>query len=197
VAALVPSAGIKLHQTDLRATASGIREEIMNRRSVLSISVMTMLGLAVLPNGAISQQKSLKDQLVGTWTFVSSTTKLPDGSPVWGSNPKGLVIFTENGRYSSHVMRTDRPKFAANSRAKGTPEENKAAVLGGIASFGTYTVDEAKKTFTIRYEGSSYPNLEGTEQTRPFTIAGDELKVTNPSPSVGGPPSEITYRRAK
>jgi Lipocalin-like domain len=118
------------------ARAFSIREEIMNRRSVLSISVMTMLGLAVLPSGAISQQKSLKDQLVGTWTFVSSTTKLPDGSPVWGSNPKGLVIFTENGRYSSHVMRTDRPKFAANSRAKGTPEENKAAVL--VARFNQF-----------------------------------------------------------
>lgn len=169
----------------------------MNRRLALSISAVMMLGFAAIPGSAISQQKSLKDQLVGTWTFVSSTTRLPDGSPVWGSNPKGLTIFTENGRYSSHIVRSDRPKFAANSRAKGTPEENKAAVLGGIASFGTYTVDEGKKTFTIRFEGSSYPNLEGTEQTRPFTITGDELKVTNPAPSIGGSPSEITYRRAK
>jgi Lipocalin-like domain len=169
----------------------------MNRRCILRLSAITALAVALLPSNGISQQKSLKDQLVGTWTFISSTTKLPDGSLVWGSNPKGLVIFTENGRYSSHVVRSDRPKFASNSRAKGTPEENKAAVLGGIASFGTYTVDEANKTFTIRFEGSSYPNLEGTEQVRPFTIVGDELKVTNPSPSIGGVPSEITYRRAK
>jgi len=151
----------------------------------------------LLPGAAVGQQKSLKDQLVGSWTFISSTTKLPDGSPVWGSNPKGLTIFTQDGRYSSHIVRSDRPKFASNSRAKGTPEENKAAVLGSIASFGSYTVDEAKKTFTIRYDGSSYPNLEGTTQTRPVTIVGDELKVTNPSPSIGGAASEITYRRAK
>jgi hypothetical protein len=168
----------------------------MNHHRFASLLTI-MLGLALLPGTALGQQKTLKDQLVGNWTFISSTTKLPDGSPVWGSNPKGLVIFTENGRYSSHIVRSDRPKFASNSRAKGTPEENKAAVLGGIASFGSYTVDEAKKTFTVRFDGSSYPNLEGTTQTRPFTITGDELKVTNPSPSIGGQASEITYRRAK
>ena len=168
----------------------------MNQHRFVSLLTI-MLGLVLLPGTAVGQQKSLKDQLVGTWTFISSTTKLPDGSSVWGSNPKGLTVFTENGRYSSHIVRSDRPKFAANSRDKGTPEENKAAVLGGIASFGSYTVDEAKKTFTIRFEGSSYPNLEGATQTRPFTIIGDELKVTNPSPSIGGIASEITYRRAK
>jgi hypothetical protein len=151
----------------------------------------------VLGSSALAQQKSVKDQLVGSWIFVSSTTKAEDGSPFWGANPKGLVIFTANGRYSTHLMRSDRPKFSANSRTKGTPEENKAAVLGNISSFGTYTVDEDKKTFTIRFEGSTYPNLEGTVQARPFEIVGDELRVTNPAPTAGGPPSHIVYRRDK
>ena len=147
-------------------------------------------------NEALAQQKS---PLVGAWTFVSSTTKGPDGNPVWGSNPRGLTIFTESGHYSSHVLRADRPKFAAKSRMQGTPEENKAAVQGGIASFGTYTVNEANQTFTIRFQGSSYPNQEGTEQTRPFKIwgEGEEMTVTNPAPSAGGAPSQIAYRRAK
>ena len=144
-----------------------------------------------------AKAQTLKQQLIGTWTFVQSTTKMPDGSPVWGSNPKGLLIFTENGRYSSQIVRSDRAKFASNNRATGTPEENKATVQGTIASFGTYSVDEANKTFTVRFEGSTYPNNEGTEQTRPVAISGDELKITNPSPSVGGSPSELVYRRAK
>ena len=66
-----------------------------------------------------------------------------------------------------------------------------------MASEVTYTVDEANKTYSLRYEGSSYPNLEGTVSTRPFTIMGDELRVTNPAPTVGGPPSQLVYRRAK
>jgi hypothetical protein len=34
------------------------------------------------------------------------------------------------------------------------------------------------------------------EQTRPFTISGDELKIANPSSSAGGQ-SELLYKRAK
>ena len=48
----------------------------MNRRSVLSIM---MLGLTALPNSAISQQWSIKDQLVGTWTLASWEHALPNG----------------------------------------------------------------------------------------------------------------------
>jgi Lipocalin-like domain len=173
------------------------KDTTMNRRHILSLSVITAVGVALLPGSALAQQKSLKDQLVGAWTFVSSETKLPDGSLAWGSNPKGLVIFTDNGRYSSHIMRSDRPKFASNNRATGTPDENKAAVQGALSGFGTYSVNEANKTFTVRFEGNSYPNQEGTEQTRACTIAGDELRVMNPSPTVGGPPSQLIYKRAK
>jgi hypothetical protein len=169
----------------------------MNRRSILSLSAITALGVASLPGSAVAQQRTLKEQLVGTWTLVSSSTKAADGSPFWGANPKGQTIFTDNGRFSSHVMRGDRAKFASNNRAQGTADENKAVAQGTISSYGTYTVNEANKTYTLRWEGSSYPNLEGTEQTRPFTIAGDELSVTNPAPTVGGPASQQVYRRAK
>ena len=169
----------------------------MNRRTVLNLSAITALGFALPSSRAVAQQKSLKDQLVGTWTVVSSTTKLPDGSLAWGANPKGLYIFTDNGRYSSHLLRSDRPKFASNNRATGTPEENKAAVLGNSSNFGTYSLNEANKTLTIRFEGSSFPNSEGTEQTRPFTISGDDLTMTNPAPSVGGSASQLVLKRAK
>jgi hypothetical protein len=169
----------------------------MNRRHILSLTVIAASGFALLPGSVLAQQKTLKEQLVGTWTFVSSTTKLADGSPAWGTNPKGLLIFTDNGRYSSHIMRSDRAKFKSNNRGQGTPDENKAMALGTISSFGTYTVNEANKTYTIRFEASSYPNQEGTEQVRSFTIAGDELRVTVPTPTLGGPPSEQVHRRAK
>jgi len=170
----------------------------MNRRHTNIVAALAALVLPafLLASDAVAQQKTLKEQLVGTWTFVSSTGKNADGSPVWGANPKGLVIFTDNGYYSSHIVRADVPKFAAKSRLQGTPEENKAAVHGGIANFGTYTVDEAKKSFTVRFEASSFPNNTGTEQTRPFTITGDELKVINPASSAGGQ-TELIYKRAK
>jgi hypothetical protein len=170
----------------------------MKRSAAPTIIVLAVLSVAasLFAGTAAAQQKTLKEQLVGTWTFISSTGKLADGSPVWGSNPKGLLIFTDNGRYSSHIVRADVPKFAAKNRLQGTPDENKTAVHGSIASFGTYTVNEANKSFTVRFEASSYPNNTGAEQTRPFTIVGDELKVMNPASSAGGQ-SELVYKRAK
>jgi hypothetical protein len=169
----------------------------MKKSVLLSVALLSAIGLGLLAPDAVAQEKSLKDQLIGTWTFISTTGKLADGSPVWGPNPKGLQIFTDNGRYSSLITRTGVPKFAANNRMQGTPDENKAAVQGSVANFGTYTVNEASKTFTVRFEGSTYPNNEGTEQTRSFTIMGDELKVINPASTATGAQSELVYKRAK
>jgi hypothetical protein len=45
---------------------------------------LLLLGIAVPANA-----QALRQQLVGTWTFVSSTTKLPDGSPHGASIRKG------------------------------------------------------------------------------------------------------------
>jgi len=168
----------------------------MHRRYVLG-AFMVALACVLMTTSSHAQQKSLKDQLVGAWTLVSSSSKMADGTPAWGNNPVGLAIFTDNGRYSVQLMRSDLPKFASNSRTNGTPEEYKAVVNGSIASFGTYTVNEANKTFTIHYEGSTFPNRKGTEETRPFVIEGDELRITNPAPSSGGGASQLVYRRAK
>ena len=170
----------------------------MNRRNILGLSTVASLVLTLLLGDAIAQQKSLKDQLVGTWSFVSSTGKLADGSPTWGTNPKGSLILTENGRFSVQIMRTDRPKFASNNRMKGTPEEIKATVEGTISYFGTYAVDEAGKTLTYKIEGASFPNWNGTDQKRPIvSLTPDELKYSNPAPSIGGPTTELMWKRIK
>jgi hypothetical protein len=169
----------------------------MKSRSLLGLLIAT-LGLTLLLGDAIAQRKSLKDQLIGTWTFVSSTGKLTDGSPTWGTNPMGTLIFTENGRFSVQIMRSDRAKFASNNRMKGTPEEIKAMVEGTISYFGTYTVDEAGKILTYKIEGASFPNWNGTDQKRPIvSLTSDELKYSNPAPSIGGPTTELTWKRAK
>jgi hypothetical protein len=167
------------------------------RRYFVGVFMVAPLTCALMTTSSYAQQKSLKEQLVGAWTIVSASTKLPDGTPAWGANPIGLTIFTDNGRYSTQLMRSDLPKFLSNSRVKGTPEEYKAVVLGSIASFGTYTVNEANKTFTIGYEGSTFRNRKGMQDTRSFVIEGDELRITNPAPSTGGGTSQLVYRRAK
>ena len=111
----------------------------MNRRYIVSLSALTALGLALLPSSATSQQKSLKDQLVGTWTLVSATQKTKEGakSDRWGPNPRGRAVFEANGRYSFMIFRTDVLKFAANNMNQVTAEETKAAIQGMTANYGT------------------------------------------------------------
>ena len=106
----------------------------MNRHSVLSVSAIAVLGLALLPASAFSQQKSLKEQIVGTWTHVSTKYKFPDGTMVdtFGSNPRGILIFDASGRVAFIAMRGSLPKFAANDRTKGSPEENKSGRGGQL-----------------------------------------------------------------
>ena len=171
----------------------------MNRFGVLSLGAVTGVGLALLSGTALGQQKSLKEQIVGSWTYVSADTVAPDGkrTSTFGPNPAGLTIFGSDGRYVSLVVRNDVPKFAAISRAAGTAEENKAVVQGGIATFGRYAINEADHTLILNIERSSYPNWNGTEQKRPLTIAGDELKYVVPAASAGGGRGEVVLRRAK
>jgi hypothetical protein len=171
----------------------------MNRRNIFSLSVIAALGLALLPGNAFSQQKSLKDQVVGTWTFVSALDVKPDGtkSDRWGPNPKGIFIFDATGHFAQFITRSDIPKFAAKSVDQGTAEENKAVMAGLVASFGTYTVNEADKTLITRVEGNIFPNLVGAEQKRLIvSLTPDELKYTNPSTSTGTT-AEATWKRVK
>jgi hypothetical protein len=79
-----------------------------------------------------------------------------------------------------------------------TPAEEKATVQGSIGTVGTFSVNEADRSYTIRVEGSTFPNWNGTTQKRAVaSISADELKVDNPSPSIGGPTTQLMYRRAK
>ena len=164
----------------------------MNKLITLGTMALT-IGLSST-DAVIAQ--TAKD-LVGTWTNVSNVNIRQDGSrvDVFGPRGTGLAIFESNGRFAIININPDTPKFASNNRAQGTPEENKAAVLGGIALFGTYTLG-ADKVINFKVEGSTYPNWTGTDQKRNVSsFATDEFKWTLPA-SIGGT-AEVTWRRVK
>jgi hypothetical protein len=170
----------------------------MNRRSILSLSAIMALGLAMLLGNAIAQTKSLKDQLVGTWTLVSfesfdsGGTKVPN---MEGSDLKGQLILTDNGRMSNQII-TQFPNIASKDRLKSTPAEDKAVAHGILSYFGSYTISEPDKTIMLNIERSSFPNQVASNVKRVATLTGDELKIDNPGRQAGGRTVTV-WRRTK
>jgi len=167
----------------------------MNRRNTLAAipTSLLLLSLAVPAAGAAAQGAK---SLVGSWAPVSAVSTETSGkkSDTFGPNPRGMLGFTSDGRYTLTIMRASLPKFAANVRTKGTAEENEAVVLGSIAHFGKYKVEDKAIVFSV--ESSTYANWDGAPQKRPFTVSGDQLKYTVPAASTGGT-AELVWKRVK
>jgi hypothetical protein len=169
----------------------------MDQRSILTISATAAVAVALLSGSAFAQQRSLKEQLIGTWTLVSCDSTSANGAKQpFCANPNGILIFDAGGRYASVIALRGRPKLASGNRAEVPAEQFKAAAMGLAANFGTWSVNEADKTLTTHYEAALFPNIEGTEVKSIISLAGDELKLVQPTPVLGGK-NETVYRRAK
>ena len=153
----------------------------MRKSTMFNLFVVAILGL-VLPDRAFGQQKPLKDLLIGTWLQVSVDVTSTDGTrrALFGDNPKGIVIYTNDGYFSLMQARTDLPKLASGRPATATLDEAKAVVVGSIAYFGRYSLDEASKVLSVRHpsqyvrqssrrpDGKTHHNLANRQRTEVY-----------------------------
>jgi hypothetical protein len=170
----------------------------MNRICVLGVCAVALVTIPAFPNTGLAQEKSLKDQLVGTWIYVSSTGKRDDGSTVPRPSLQGAVTYTTDGRFHFITTRTDTPKVSSSDPSRPTPEEAMSIASGSVAYTGTYTVDEATKTVHANVETSTFANLVGAPNQRRIisSITADEMKFTNPR-TPAGVTLEFVWKRAK
>src|SRR5258708_13028697 len=112
----------------------------MNRRNVLLLHAVALYVGTTAASSAMAQQKSLRDQLAGNWTYVSGINTNKDGTKNdrWGPNAKGLFMLGADGRYSFLISRASIPKFAINNVNQGTAEEHNPAVQGMIPNSATW-----------------------------------------------------------
>ena len=144
-----------------------------------------MIALALLgPLAAQAQTLSVKDGILGAWNFISVVSQSDDGTrgEPFGATPKGIMIFSADGRFSLFQSSPNVPRLAANDRARATPEEAMAVVRESIAYFGIYTVNEAAREISLTIEGSTYTNLIGPNPQRRIITAltPTELAFSNP-----------------
>jgi hypothetical protein len=160
-----------------------------------------LLALAASAGAAAAQPAaSLKDQIVGTWNFVVAEVTAPDGkkSFPFGETPKGILIFTTDGRFAQIHVAGDLPKIASNNRLTGTPEEYADIMRRSLAVFGSYTVDEPNRTVTYNIVSASFPNWQGETQTRAIDkLTADEFVNTNRNVAGGRGSASNFYRRVK
>ena len=114
-------------------------------------------------------------------------------SPKWWR----ILIFTAGGQFAQIHVASDVPKIASNNRLTGTPEEYSAIMRRSISLFGTYSVDEEKKTVTYHIVSSTYPNFAGEAQVRTIDkLTADEFVNTNPNVAGGRGRASNFYKRA-
>src|SRR5579859_2939901 len=121
---------------------------ILSRRSLIRVVAPLLVAFAPALTSAPALAAAPGPNIVGSWILVECDNISPDGTRVhlYGDDPQGLLILQQDGRYAMHIVRRDRPKFAAGDKAKGTPEEYRAAALGYNAHYGRYKFDLPAQT---------------------------------------------------
>ena len=161
-------------------------------RVIMSVAASAVFSCLAVPRA----DAQTAQEIVGTWTLVSAVIQSGNVNiEAFGSNPRGTLVLGSDGRYAIIFLRRDLPKIASNNRLSQTADESRTIAKGSIAHFGTYRVDETGKFLVFRIESSTFPNWNGAEQRRPFSLSGDEL--TYISPGSMGVAAQVVARRAK
>jgi hypothetical protein len=156
----------------------------MHRRSMLHLCGLAVVGLVTLLCTAQAQQKSAKDLIAGTWTLLIADNVRSDRTrvPGFGALPNGTAKFGADGKYSVEITPT----------SSGHP---------ALSYSGSYTLDDAGKTLTLRVEQSSLANWRGSTQSGTVEfVNADNLGWTTSVPFAASAEftgAELIWSRAK
>lgn len=134
--------------------------------------------------------------LQGTWTLVAADKLLPGGERArdYGQAPKGRLAVDAQGRYSLQIFKSERTRFASDSKADGDADEFRSAVLGSSTHYGTVAVEPGQGVLVFSIEASSFPNWEGTVQRREYMLEGAVLTYKVPPRADGSVPVSVWRR---
>lgn len=189
----------------------------LEKSTVLASDVEVQKAQAVnepTPNCALNQQVNCSvpllsqttSQLIGVWKLTSYETNNSKGELLtqapWHFTD-GLLMYDQLGNMAVQLVDDSHPKFPPGKFAdivenKLTPSDLKASVLGYLAYFGTYTVNEEKRFITHRVKASTN-NTSGTDQQRGFELRENQLILTKLASSSPGKKDQlitkITWQR--
>ena len=137
------------------------------------------------------------NKVAGTWRPISATLEVNGVKSLpYGPEPQGLLVFTSDMHFIELLRDPRIPSFASNERGQGTNTENKAAMAGTLALYGSYSVDAAGNFSGNSVEGSNFPNWIGdvpTTKELTMIVEGDRMIENFQRP--GGAKVTIVFER--
>jgi hypothetical protein len=131
-------------------------------------------GLAVVAIAVFAQDQSStklggdRERLIGAWHLAHIDSPGPDGKQAAIAQPKGILIYTQDGHMSVQLM---YPKSA-------NTQSNEYVKDGYEASFGSYDIDESTHTLTHHVQGSNTRDLlVGKDLPRVYQVTGDKRLI--------------------
>ena len=133
--------------------------------------------------------------LIGNWKLVSFQTIVDNEAPqdLYGSQPKGFLILTREGRMTGIVT--------ADNRKGGMSDAERATLHKTLIAYsGRYRIEGGDFITTV--DASWNESWNGTEQRRHYRIEGDKLFIEaapQPSPVFPGKSSfgRLVWEREK
>lgn len=140
-------------------------------RRIVSISMASLLIPTLLAMRDASQGRAseaiVREQFVGAWRLVALEEGDASGKR-HRCDCTGMFVFTRDGHASVQVMSLEPGATAGSTQYS----------QGGYeASFGSYVVDERKRTFTFHIEGALVRSLIGKDLPRLYEFSGKRLIV--------------------
>lgn len=171
---------------------------------VLTLLATMSAGLSTGCVSGVSQSRPARPDtattLVGTWRLVSFESRTTGGEirHQLGRAPRGQLLYDVAGHMSAQLMDPERSQFASGDLARGSDTEVRAAMVGYIAYYGTYTLDLSRGVVTHHVQGALFPNWVGGDQVRYFKLDGNWLTITTPPIRIGGEDSTtvLVWERA-
>ena len=137
---------------------------------------------------------------IGTWVLESFTEKGEASGVLYplGTDPIGLLIYTEDGSVSAQLMKSGRKEVSADlwdvAHAAGLAE----LAEGYIGYCGRFTVHEDSKQVVHTPIVALIPNLVHHAQLRTYSIDGQQLTLETQRSGTDGLPirTRLVWRKS-
>ena len=115
-----------------------------------------------LESESTRRQHDGANKLLGMWRpeTIRATVNGMTIEP-FGPTPSGLLCFHESLHFVELMSDPSIPNFSGGMREGGSAEEDKRAMIGNLALFGTYTVDSDGNFTGNTVQGCTFPNWVG------------------------------------